>query len=455
MKKYDCVVIGGGPAGYKAALELAEFNKSVCIIEADENNIGGTCLNEGCVPVKSLVESANLYSSIKNSAQFGISADHNPPDMVMIHESVQKNILQLKAGLMYLLKNKKIDIIIGKASFLSANKISAAFKNGSSEEFEADYFIIATGARPKKLPDIETGKENILNNSQILRNDSVENNLLIVGGGYIGCEFASIYSKLGSNVTILDITPQLLPDEDREISRTLMRVFEKNGISILTGKKITGISENSPQIKVTFENPNDGIAEVIEFDKILVSIGRTPNTSELGLEKIGVPTDNGFIDVDQNMKTCIDNIYAAGDVINTPMLAHTAYREGKTAALAISGIKTQNINYNAVPRIVFSSPQIGCLGLTEDKAKEEGLSIAVKKNFFKANAKAVISRKDAGFAKIVYDTSSRKILGVSVIGPEATELIHIMSFAVENQMIIDDISHIIYGHPTLSEIFDF
>lgn len=452
MNKYDCIIIGGGPAGYKAAEKLADLKKSVCIVEAKESNMGGTCLNEGCVPVKSLLESAEVYGKIKNASEFGIDFELKPVDMEKIQEVMKKNISQLKTGLLSLLKSKGVNLIFGKASFVTENKIEVALEKGGNEELQADCFIIATGAVPKKLPEIEVDGEYIFDSSQLVKSCLLPENLLIIGGGYIGCEFASLYNKLGSKVTVVEVCHQLLPGEDTEVSRTLLKEFEKQGIEVFTERKISGITKSDLGINVTIEDTNKCIAEVLTFDRILIAAGRVPNTSVLNLRKAGIRTENGFIPVDKSMKTNIEHIYAAGDVINTPMLAHTAYREGIIAAESIAGVNKTGINYNAVPRIVFSSPQVGCIGMTREKAEENGVKIGISKRFFKANAKAVILKQDTGFAKIIFNTETREVLGVCIIGPGASELVHVLSSAVEKKLTIDEIDRIVYGHPTLSEI---
>jgi dihydrolipoamide dehydrogenase len=452
MKKYDIIIIGGGPAGYKAAEKLANLKKSVCLIEYKESHIGGTCLNEGCIPAKSLLESAGIYKKINESNNFGINSSVEPVNMTQVREAADNNIKQLKAGLLSLLKSKDIDILFGKAAFIDNNTIEIILESGGRQELQAANFLIATGSISKELPQIETDGTYISNSTQIMQTGLSAKNILIIGGGYIGCEFASFFNKFKAKVTIIEICSQLMPGEDSEISRTLAREFKKQGIRILTDHKVTNTKSSPSGVEVTIEALNTGKTEILNFDKVLISTGRIPNTSELNLDKIGVQTENGFIAVDKNMKTSLDNIYAAGDVINTPMLAHVAYREGIIAAESIAGLNKTSIDYNAIPRIVFSSPQIGCIGLTEEQAKENGFNILVKKKFFKANAKATIMNQTAGFAKLIFNKETTTILGAGIIGSQASELIHILSFAVERKHTLNDMSSTIYSHPTLSEI---
>ncbi len=450
MSKYNCIIIGGGPGGYKAALKLKELNKSVCIIEKIEGGIGGTCLHKGCIPVKSLLESADLFSKINKSSDYGINATAEPVDMAGISGVMKNNISLLNTSITSLLKTKSIEIIYGNASFLSSNSISVACNDGTNKELEADNFIIASGSLPKEITGLETDGKNILNSSHLIDSDLSCKNIIIVGGGYIGCEFASFYNKLGIDVTLIEICSQILPGEDIDVSRTLAKEFKKQGIQILTDKKITGIENISNGINVSIQSASGSDTEILNFDRILIATGRSPNTLNLNLEKTGVLTDNGFVKVNSSMRTNIANIYAVGDVINTPMLAHTAYREGIIAAQAISGVDTLSIDYNSVPRIVFSSPQVGCMGSTIS-SKEES-ETGTKKIFFKANPMAVIKKKDYGFIKISYNKKDLKISGVSIVGPEACEIIHILCIAMEKHLTINELSSVIYGHPTLSEI---
>ncbi|MFC2061187.1 dihydrolipoyl dehydrogenase [Elusimicrobiota bacterium] len=455
MNKYDVIIIGGGPAGYRAAEKLSEFKRSVCIIETSANHIGGTCLNSGCIPIKSFVESSDLVEKIKNSPSFGINAELKLLCVRSIKESMRDNIYILKKGLLSLLNSKKIEILYGKASFISEKSVKVELEKGGTEELEAYFFIIATGSRPGELPDIKCDGKQILNSNQFLKSDldNWKKDILIAGGGYIGCELASILNKLEFKVTVVELLDRILPGEDAEISRTLQREFKKKGISVITGSRISKASKKKSGIKTVIRSEESNDEKVLQFDRIIVCAGRVPFTSGLDLEKAGLNTENGFVPVNQNMQTKAENIYAAGDVIDSPMLAHTAYREALLAAESIAGQSQSVINYNIVPRIVFSSPQIGCIGSSEEKAAENGIEIMTRKRFFKANAKAVIRNEEAGFAKIICNKKSGEIIGACVIGPEASELIHILSHAVLNKLNIREMDNIVFGHPTLSEIF--
>lgn len=433
MNKYHTAVIGAGPAGYTAALKIAAVGKSVCLIDKDRKELGGTCLNRGCISVKSFLESANLYQKIKSADSFGIKVAGEEVNFDKIKEKSNKNISLLKKGVLFLLKSKKITLEFGKASFVSGQKIQ--LKNGgNTKEIEADNFILATGSLPKRLPNLDIDNKKIFDSDGLCKNLPQAKNILIIGGGYIGCEFAHFYNSLGSEVTIVDIAESLLPGQDKDITKALAKKFKKRGIKVLTSHKTTQ-------------------EEIDKFDIVIAAVGREPNTGSLNLEKAGIELENNFIKVDKNFKTTTDNIYAIGDLINTPMLAHVAFFEGNLAADSILGNTAETIDYNLVPEVIFTEPQIASFGLKEAEANKENLAIEVTKNLFRTNAKAHILGQIAGFSKLVFAKKDKKLLGASIIGPEATELIHTLIAFAKSGATKAEIEKSIYAHPTLSEIF--
>ncbi|MFO8053320.1 MAG: dihydrolipoyl dehydrogenase [Candidatus Omnitrophota bacterium] len=433
MNKYHTAIIGAGPAGYTAALKIAAAGKSVCLIDKDREELGGTCLNRGCIPVKSFLESANLYQKIKSADSFGIKVTGEEVNFDKIKEKSNKNIALLKKGVLFLLKSKKITLEFGQASFVSDQKIQ--LKNGdNTKEIEADNFILATGSLPKRLPNLDIDNKKIFDSSGLCKNLPQAKNILIVGGGYIGCEFAHFYNSLGSEVTIVDIAESLLPGQDKDITKALAKEFKKKGIKVLTSHKTTQ-------------------EEVDKFDIVIVAVGREPNTGSLNLEKAGIELENNFIKVDKNFKTTAGNVYAVGDLINTPMLAHVAFSEGNLTANSILGNIVEGINYNLVPEVIFTEPQIASFGLKEAEAERENLAIEVSKNLFRANAKAHILGQIAGFSKLIFGKKDKKLIGASIIGPEATELIHTLVAFAKSDATKSEIEKSIYAHPTLSEIF--
>jgi dihydrolipoamide dehydrogenase len=433
MGKYHTIIIGAGPAGYTAALKLAEAGKSVCLIDKSKEHVGGTCLNRGCIPTKSILESANLYKRIQEAKTFGIDASSKNPNLETILEKANNNVSLLKKGLLSLLKNKKVNLEFGTASFLSPEKIVIKNKD-QSKEIEAENFILATGSKPKELPGFEIDNEKIFNSNRLFKKLPEANNLLIIGGGYIGCEFAQFYNALGAKVTIVDIAESLLPGQDKDVVKILEREFSKKGIKILTAHKTT-------------------VTDLEQFDAAIIVVGREPNLDSLNLANIGIKLEKKFIKVDKNFRTTVTNIYAIGDLINTPMLAHVAFAEGEKSADYILGEEPKPIDYKLVPEVIFAEPQIASIGLKECEAKKKGIEIEVKKKFFRAVAKARILGEVSGFAKLIANKNSQKLIGASIIGPQATELIHILSGWIKNSSSIQEVEEAIYAHPTLSEIF--
>ncbi|MBN2406277.1 MAG: dihydrolipoyl dehydrogenase [Elusimicrobia bacterium] len=444
--RYDAVIIGGGPAGYKAAEKLVSLGRTACIVEAGEDNIGGACLNEGCIPVKSFLRAADLYEKIKMSEEFGIDSEFKSPDFEKIRNSVRANIENIKSGLVSMLRSKGVSFEFGSAYFEEPGKIALDGGKNGKKEIEASDIVIATGSRPAVLSFLEPDGERILTSTQFIKSDMSGDEILIIGGGYIGCEIATFAGKLGKKVTVIEISPQLIPGEDGDIARALKRELSGIGVEVVldTGAERCLVSGDKVETVINGNRRS--------FDKVLVAAGRIPDIEKLNLANIGVKTDEGFIMVDRNMKTGVDGIYAAGDVIDTPMLAHTAFREGVIAAEAIAGRKGPGIDYNIVPRVIFTAPEIGAVGLTEESARKLGFEINVHKRHFKANSRAIIMKQDSGFVKVIVNSRTGAVLGASVIGPYASEMIHLFSSAVRSGSALSELTSIIYAHPTFSEM---
>jgi len=448
--KYDALVMGGGPAGYKAAYELACNGIKIAIVDLSEERLGGTCLNEGCIPVKTLLESAHILERLKNPA-FGIFAGDVKIDISTLRQTVEENKRRLRQGILYLLKSKGVEFVRGKAAFESERVVSVENGNGENFKIEAEKFIIATGSIPKDLKSFPVDGNIILNSKQILDEKNVPSSLLIVGGGAIGCEFASFYNAIGTRVTLIEMMTQLLPGEDEEVSRTLKREMEKKGITIFTESILKGVDENGGEANAILLLGGKELKQ--KFEKILIATGRKPNVEGLELENAGIETEGGFIKVNHSFQTTNPSIYAAGDVINTLMLAHVAYREGVLSALACIGKKIETDYLEITPRIVYTLPQVASAGLTEKKAIEKGIDLRVTKAFFRANGKAVIEKEDSGFLKLLWNKKQDIIVGASIIGPSASELIHIVAIAIREKMKSEEVKNIVFGHPTLAEIF--
>ena len=442
---YDAAVIGAGPAGYKTALKLASAGKKVCLIEKSKDKIGGTCLNSGCIPVKSIIESAIIYEKMKKAHLFGIKCSLSPPEMAEITGAAIKNISELKKGLNFLLKKSGVDIIYGKASFKNEKELTVEGR----PSVRAESIILCTGSAPRVISSIDIDGKNIINSSHLLDIKRLPETILLIGGGYIGLELACAFSSMGSKVTVIEKLPRILTDEDPAVTDALRRIMSRKGIEIICNTQVLSARTSGNKVNVKLKKEEEFFAT---FDKVISAAGRAPSTEGLNLEKAGIETQQNKITVDQKMQTSTPGIYAAGDVNGRLMLAHTAYREAEIAAASLCGVSTPKIDYHTIPRVVFTSPQLACIGLTPELAKKEGKEISEKKIFFRSNAKALIKKESEGFIKITCDKKSGALLGVNILGPEASELIHIFTPCIAGKLPLKELKSLVYAHPTLSEI---
>ncbi|PQZ57709.1 dihydrolipoyl dehydrogenase [Bacillus sp. MYb209] len=440
------VVIGGGPAGYVAAITAAQSGKEVVLI--DEADLGGTCLNVGCMPTKSLLESAEVYDIINYANRFGVLVDNQNVsiDWKQIQTRKSQIVTQLVQGIHYLMKKNKIKVLKGKAKFVTEHRLQVVQGNKEEEVVDGNQFIIASGSEPTGLPFAPFDGKWILNSSHAMALENIPDSLLIVGGGVIGCEFASIYSRFGTKVTIVEMAPQLLPGEDEDIASILREKLEKDGVEIFTGAALKGL--NNHKKRASFEY-NDSIYEVSP-EYVLVSVGRKPRVQGLCLEKAGIQFSNKGITVNEHMQTNISHIYAAGDVIGGIQLAHVAFHEGVTAALHASG-EGVKVNYHAVPRCIYTAPEIASVGLTEKGAREKYGDILIGEFAFTANGKALILGEQTGKVKVIVEPKYQEIVGISIIGPRATELIGQGTVMIHTEVTADIMRDYIAAHPTLSE----
>jgi len=421
---YELAIIGAGWAGFNAALKAKELGLKVALI--DKAEIGGTCLNRGCIPTKALIQSAKVYSQSKKSQNFGIEITGLKVNFSQVQERKEKIIRSLRSGMQFLLKG--IDFLSGEAQFLSDKELKVA-----GQIIQAKYILIATGSKPFELKDMKFDGKKIISSDEILNLKEIPSSLLIIGGGVIGCEFASLFSGLGSRVTIVELTEQLLPSEDKEVARKLENIFKKKGIKVNTSSDAKAIDLN-------------------QFELVLVCVGRLANTEGLGLEKLGIKLDKGKIGVDEYLRTNIPNIFAAGDCTGKVMLAHYAAHQGEIAARNIarpdSPMKADNQN---VPNCIFTDPEIASVGLNEEKAGAQNMDIKVHKFDFLGSGMARILDETDGFIKIISDRKTDQISGASIIGPRTTELIAIFTLAIQSGLKIPQIRDTIFAHPTISE----
>ncbi|HDR7532554.1 dihydrolipoyl dehydrogenase [Bacillus sp. AY1-10] len=439
------VVIGGGPAGYVAAITAAQNGKDVSLI--DEADLGGTCLNVGCMPTKSLLESAEVHDIVRMANNYGVTLNKESISVDWKQMQARKSqiVTQLVQGIQYLMKKNKIKVIQGKAKFETDHRVRVTC--GDKEYVvDGEQFIIAAGSEPTELPFVPFDGKWILNSSHAMSIDNIPKSLLIVGGGVIGCEFASIYSRLGTKVTIIEMAPQLLPGEDEDIANILREKLENDGVEIFTGAALKGLNNYKKQASFEYE----GSIREANSEFVLISVGRKPRVQEIGLEKAGIQFSNKGIVVNKHMQTNVSHIYAAGDVIGGIQLAHVAFHEGTTAALHASG-EDVKVNYHAVPRCIYTAPEIASVGLSEKLAREQYGDILIGEFPFTANGKALIIGEQMGKVKVIVEPKYQEIVGISIIGPHATELIGQGTVMIHTEVTADIMRDYIAAHPTLSE----
>ena len=442
MDTYNVGIIGGGPGGYVAAIRAAQLGGTVCLIEKGE--WGGTCLNRGCIPTKTLFSIAHLAEQVQNNPAFNI------PDSTVDYANVLNHkvevIQKLVGGIGKLLKANKIDTINGIASLENKNTIIVKKSDGSTEQVNAKNVIIATGSEPAEPPIFEVDETDVLTTTGILNLTELPESLIIVGGGVSGCEFASILNALGCKVTVLELLPTILATEDVQVIRHIQLFMKRKGITIHTDAKLTEVQKSDEGVTAVLES-----GERLTAHKMLVSIGRRYNTEGLGLEKIGVRTENGKIVVNEQMETNIPNIYAVGDVASRYLLAHVASAEGKVAAQNCLG-EVNEMDYQVIPWCVFTLPEIGHAGMTEKEATDEGYEVKVGRFPYGASGMALGMGEADGFVKTITDVGSGDILGVHIVGAQASTLIHEAAVAIRLGASAMDIAHTVHAHPTLSEM---
>lgn len=444
-ENFDVAIIGSGPGGYVAAIRAAQLKLKTVVIEKDK--VGGVCLNIGCIPSKALVHQAEIFRSISGLEAMGIKVDRSQFDYSRVYSASRKAADTLSKGVSYLLKKNGVTVINGTAELQSSHQLAI----DGQRLINAKSIIIATGSSPRSIPGFEFDEKTVLSSSGILSLQKLPEKLLILGAGAIGTEFAHIMNAFGVQVHLVEMMERILPLEDEEVSNHLRRSFLKRGIEIYTSTKATSVSKSSNGAEVFLED-NSGSKSSLVVDQVLVVTGRVPNTNGIGLEKLGIKTDRGYILTGDYGETSISGVYAIGDVTITPLLAHVASKEGEIAAEHIAGIKTTaKMDLNTIPAGVYCEPQVGSFGLTEAKAKKDGVNYKAVSFPYKGIGKAVAIENSEGFIKLLFDPGTKEILGAHAIGVEATELIHEILLAKSSELLPEDIADMIHAHPTLSE----
>lgn len=443
MERFDVIFLGAGSGGYVGAIRAADLGKKVCIIE--ERDLGGTCLNRGCIPTKALLKSAEVFHTVKESKTFGIKVDSYSYDIDGIYSWKDSVVKKLVAGVEYLLKSRKVVIKKGRGRIVDNETIEIETLQGK-EIIQGDNIVIATGSEPAIIPTFNIDGKNVLTSDDALNLREIPKDIVIIGAGAIGIEFATFYSTFGTKVTIVEMMPQVVPTlKDKKVATYLQRILNKKGIEVKLGAKIESVEIKNGRVYSTLST-----GEILESEKVLVSIGRKLNSDNIGLENIGVKTERGRIVVDEYLRTNVKNVYAIGDVIGGLLLAHKAMKEGEVVAEIIAG-EDKKMDYRVVPWAIFSSPEIAACGLTEEEAKEQGIEVVTGEFPFTANGKAVSMNATDGFVKVVARKEDKVIIGAQIIGPEASVMISELALAIQKNLKLDDVAETIHTHPTLPE----
>ena len=443
VQKSEAVVLGSGPGGYVAAIRLGQLGKETILVEKD--SLGGVCLNIGCIPSKALIRVAKLKKRLEAADQIGVEVSGFKVDLPKVQAWKQSVVNKLTSGVEYLCKSHNVKIVKGEGKFKGPHELEVKTGTGV-ETIETKDTVIATGSRPFELPTFRFDGTRIITSTEALALQEVPKNFVVIGGGVTGLEMGTMYAELGSKVTVIEMLDQLLPGTDIELVRIVERSFRRLGIDYHVKSKANSYRDG--KVYATLE---DGKEASFEADKVLVTVGRRPNSDLIGLEKTGVKTDaHGFIQVDKKMRTNVPNVYAIGDVIGQPMLAHKASKEGVVAAEVIAGMNSE-ADFRAIPGVIFTDPEIATVGLTEAQAKERGFDPIVGKFPFTALGRALLAGETEGFTKIVADRSSDLILGVHIVGAEASDMISEGALAIEMGATLEDLALTVHPHPTLPE----
>lgn len=443
---YDVIIIGAGPGGYVAAIRAAQLGLKTCVIEKE--NPGGVCLNVGCIPSKNLISQADTFLSLPALKKLGLKIDKTGFDYSRVQKNSKGAVRRLVKGVEFLLQKNKVDMLKGTATLASKNSV----KLDDGTEVQGKHIIVATGSRPMEVPGFEFDEKVVLSSTGILSMTSLPKSLIILGGGAIGCEFAYVMTAFGVEVTIIEMMDHLLPFEDEETVAVLEGAFKKMKIKVLTSTRAVGLKKSTGNVEITIKG-QDGKEQTLKADKALCVFGRRPNTERIGLENVGIETEKGYIPVGDYGQTKIQTVFAIGDVVSTPLLAHVASREGEIAVEYIAGQKPDpRISLDEIPSAIYCEPQVASFGLNEQQAKSKGVAYNKATFPYQGVGKAVAVGKTQGLVKILTDPESDEILGAHIVGHEATELIHELLLAKIGELLPEDVGAMIHAHPTLSEL---
>jgi len=444
---YDIIVIGSGPGGYVAAIRAAQLGFKTGIVERE--SLGGICLNWGCIPTKALLKSAQVFEYLTHAEDYGIKVNGGEPDFAAIIKRSRGVAEGMSKGIQFLMKKNKIDVIMGTAKIKKGGKVVVQSSDGSTKEYSAKHTILATGARSRELPNLKQDGKRIIGYRQAMSLEKQPESMIVVGSGAIGVEFAYFYNSIGTKVTIVEYLDRIVPVEDEEVSKQLERSFKKSGITVLTNAEVQSVDTTGKSNKVQIKTAKG--TETLEAEIVLSAVGITPNIENLGLEEVGVKTEKGRVVVDDFYRTNIEGVYAIGDIVKGPALAHVASAEGITCVEKIKGLEVSPIDYNNIPGCTYCSPEIASVGYTEKSAKEAGYEIKVGKFPFSASGKASAAGAKDGFVKVIFDAKYGEFLGAHMIGANVTEMIAEVVVARKLETTGHEIIKSVHPHPTMSE----
>ena len=452
---FDIIIIGSGPGGYVTAIRAAQLGFKVAVVE--RSFLGGICSNWGCIPTKALLRSAEIFHYMKHARDYGLSADNVSFDPAAVVKRSRGVAGRMNAGVTFLMKKNKVTVIWGEATIDAPGKISVKTSSTPAPKdtvgpgsYSAKHIIIATGARPRALPGLEPDKKLVWTYFEAMNPDKMPKSLLVVGSGAIGIEFASFYKTMGVDVTVVEVLPQILPVEDAEIAAFARKQFEKQGIKIMSGAKVTKLDKKADSVTATIDDGKGGTQQ-LTVDRVISAVGVVGNVENLGLEKLGVKIERGTIAIDGLCKTNVPGIYAIGDVAGPPMLAHKAEHEGVICVEAIKGLHPHPMDKTLIPGCTYCHPQVASVGLTEKAAQDKKIDIRVGRFPFIGNGKAVALGEDQGMVKVIFNKKTGQLLGAHLVGPEVTELIQGFVVAMNLETTEEELMHTIFPHPTLSE----